>query len=221
MPPRSAVLEQIKVASKAMPLYALLPSLVESAAERGGTASFSRIDDVGGVLPYLFLVVSYMTFVEWGVYWVHRGLHDWRAGYKTLHHVHHKYNKESTLSPFAGLAFSPLDGIAQAMPYALGLCFIPCHFFTHELLLFLTAIWTNSIHDCLDAKCEPIMGAGYHTIHHTTYRHNYGHYFVYMDGLHGTLVSPEEHARALGKGGGGGMGEGEGVGVGEGKEGEE
>ena len=72
--------------------------------------------------------------------------------------MHHKYNKESTLSPFAGLAFAPLDGIAQALPYAIGLFFLPVHFFTHEMLLFLTAIWTNSIHDCLDAGMEPIMG---------------------------------------------------------------
>ena len=39
------------------------------------------------------------------------------------------------------------------------------------------------------------MGAGYHTIHHTTYRHNYGHYTTYMDALFGTLVTPEEYAR--------------------------
>lgn len=32
---------------------------------------------------------------------------------RTLHHIHHKYNKEHTLSPFAGLAFHPLDGILQ------------------------------------------------------------------------------------------------------------
>ena len=37
------------------------------------------------------------------------------------------------------------------------------------------------------------MGAGYHSIHHTTYQHNYGHYFVYMDWLFGTLEWPEEH----------------------------
>ncbi len=37
------------------------------------------------------------------------------------------------------------------------------------------------------------MGAGYHTIHHTTYKHNYGHYFVYMDKLFGTLVTPEDY----------------------------
>lgn len=42
-------------------------------------------------------------------------------------------------------------------------------------------------------RCDPIMGAGYHTIHHTTYKHNYGHYFVYMDKLFGTLVTPEEY----------------------------
>ena len=29
------------------------------------------------------------------------------------------------------------------------------------------------------------MGAAYHTIHHTTYKHNYGHYFIYMDKLFG------------------------------------
>jgi hypothetical protein len=35
---------------------------------------------------------------------------------RTLHYIHHKYNKEHTLSPFAGLAFHPLDGILQVPP---------------------------------------------------------------------------------------------------------
>ena len=47
----------------------------------------------------------------------------------------------------------------------------------------------------LCCRADPIMGAGYHTIHHTTYKHNYGHYFVYMDRLFGTLVTPEEYER--------------------------
>lgn len=38
--------------------------------------------------------------------------------YRTLHHIHHKYNKEHTLSPFAGLAFHPLDGILQVLCYS-------------------------------------------------------------------------------------------------------
>jgi Delta7-sterol 5-desaturase len=98
------------------------------------------------------------------------------------------------MSPFAGLAFHPLDGILQAIPYTLALFIVPMHFLTHELLLFATAFWTSNIHDNLHARLLPVMGAGWHTIHHTTYKHNYGHYFVIMDWLFGTLVSPEEFA---------------------------
>lgn len=109
-----------------------------------------------------------------------------------LHAIHHKYNKEHTMSPFAGLAFHPLDGILQAIPYTLTLFVVPTHFLTHELLLFATVFWTTNIHDNLHGNLLPIMGAGWHTIHHTTYRHNYGHYFVFMDWLFGTLISPAE-----------------------------
>ncbi len=47
------------------------------------------------------------------------------------------------------------------------------------------------------AQVEPIMGAGYHAIHHTTYRHNYGQFFVYMDQLFGTLTTPRQYAESL------------------------
>lgn len=110
-----------------------------------------------------------------------------------LHATHHKYNKEHSLSPFAGLAFNPVDGMLQALPYALCLFVVPMHFLTHGILLFLTAIWTTNIHDNLHGNVLPIMGAGWHTIHHTSYKHNYGHYFVIMDWLFDTLISPEEY----------------------------
>ena len=46
----------------------------------------------------------------------------------------------------------------------------------------------------------PIMGAGYHAIHHTTYIDNYGHYTCTFDSLYGTLTTPEEYREALAKG---------------------
>lgn len=54
-------------------------------------------------------------------------------------------------------------------------------------------IWTTNIHDCLHAKVWPVLGGGYHLIHHTSYKHNYGHYFTYMDWLFNTLETPEEY----------------------------
>ena len=44
------------------------------------------------------------------------------AACRWLHVIHHKYNKGDQMSPFAGLAFHPLDGILQvrAGPVASG-----------------------------------------------------------------------------------------------------
>jgi hypothetical protein len=53
--------------------------------------------------------------VQFGVYWMHRKLHEVRLGYKFLHATHHVYNKENSLSPFAGLAFNPLDGARRPL----------------------------------------------------------------------------------------------------------
>ena len=189
--PRSrTLLTHIKVSMQALPLYSALPVLVEVLVEKGYTMCFPAIGNYG-VPAYLGFFALYMASVEFGVYWMHRLLHDVRPAYKALHYVHHIYNANNTLSPLAGLAFNPLDGILQAVPYAWGLFFIPMHFLTHELLLFATAVWTTNIHDCIDGQCEPIMGAAYHTIHHTTYKHNHGHYFIYMDKLFGTLLPPK------------------------------
>jgi len=184
--------EQIKVSNVAMPLYSLLPAAAEFCAEQGWTMAYARVDNVG--LPlYVLYFFMYMAAVEFGVYWAHRGLHEIKWAYRVLHHAHHKYNKEHTLSPFAGLAFHPIDGICQAISYAIALFFCPMHFLTHEVLLFATGVWTTNIHDCIHGKVFPIMGAGYHTIHHTIYKVNYGHYFTFFDALYNTCVTPEEY----------------------------
>lgn len=192
IPTFEAIKLQMWVSLQAMPFYTLLPTATEHCVLNGWTRAYPRISDVG-YFAYAAQFVLYMTCVEFGVYWMHRSLHEIKWGYKHLHAVHHVYNKESTLSPFAGLAFHPLDGILQALPYSLSLLIVPFHFLTHEFLLFATSVWTTNIHDCLHGRLEPIMGAGYHTIHHTDYKTNYGHYFVYMDYLFGTLLPPDEY----------------------------
>ncbi|XP_010265061.1 PREDICTED: delta(7)-sterol-C5(6)-desaturase-like isoform X2 [Nelumbo nucifera] len=190
IPSTKAMFLQIVVAMKAMPWYCLLPTLSEYMVENGWTRCFSRISDVGWPLYLLYLAV-YLAIVEFGIYWAHRELHDIKPLYKYLHATHHIYNKQNTLSPFAGLAFHPLDGILQAVPHVIAFFLVPTHFTTHIILLFLEAVWTANIHDCIHGNLWPVMGAGYHTIHHTTYRHNYGHYTIWMDWFFGTLRDPD------------------------------
>lgn len=65
----------------AAPLYAALPVVVELLVEAGCTRVYSRVADVG-FAAYLGYFVLYMGLVEVGVYCMHRGLHDFRPGYK-------------------------------------------------------------------------------------------------------------------------------------------
>lgn len=180
---------QMLVSIQAIPMYTMLPPFAEWFIRKGYTLCYAQVDTVGWPM-YAVYFVMYMASVEFGVYWMHRKLHEVRLGYKFLHATHHVYNKENSLSPFAGLAFNPLDGILQAIPYVWTLALVPMHFLTHEALLFATALWTTSIHDCVYGGGEPVMGAGYHLIHHTTYKHNYGHYLTFCDWAFGTLQRP-------------------------------
>ncbi|XXG83717.1 hypothetical protein AAC387_Pa10g1409 [Persea americana] len=191
IPTNEAMLLQIIVAMKAMPWYSALPTVSEYMIESGWTRCFSSISEIG-FPAYLAYLAIYLIIVEFGIYWMHRELHDIKPLYKYLHATHHIYNKQNTLSPFAGLAFHPIDGILQAVPHVIALFLVPTHFLTHVLLLFCECVWTTNIHDCIHGKVWPVMGAGYHTIHHTTYRHNYGHYTIWMDWMFGTLRDPEE-----------------------------
>ncbi|KAJ4794338.1 Delta(7)-sterol-C5(6)-desaturase [Rhynchospora pubera] len=151
IPTNHAMYLQIIVAMKAMPWYSALPSISEYMIESGWTRSFATIGEVGWPMYFVYLAV-YLVIVEFGIYWMHRELHDIKPLYKWLHATHHIYNKQNTLSPFAGLAFHPLDGILQAVPHVLALFIVPCHFTTHVAAIFCEAVWTANIHDCIHGK---------------------------------------------------------------------
>uniref|UniRef100_A0A251UB33 Putative fatty acid hydroxylase n=1 Tax=Helianthus annuus TaxID=4232 RepID=A0A251UB33_HELAN len=102
IPSRKSMLLQIYVAMKAMPWYCLLPTVSEYMVENGWTRCFSRISDVGW-FSYTFNLCLYLVIVEFGIYWMHRELHDIKPLYKYLHATHHIYNKQNTLSPFAAM----------------------------------------------------------------------------------------------------------------------
>jgi hypothetical protein len=73
--------EQMNVSFWALPMYSLLPSITEELCERGYTLTYAHVSDVG-VPKFAACLVLYMAFVEFGVYWMHRGLHDIPWGYK-------------------------------------------------------------------------------------------------------------------------------------------
>lgn len=191
MPSVPEMFQQMKVAISAMHWYALKDAVTTYLVENGYSKVYARIDEVG-LGAYFGYFILYMIFAEFWVYWAHRLVHDVPWLYKNVHQMHHKFNKADSLSPFAGIAHHPLDGTLQVVPYSIGLFIFPIHYFTHYLCLVNAMLWTHNLHDCVDSGLAPIMGAGFHTVHHTTYVDNYGQFFIYFDWLFGTLTAPED-----------------------------
>ena len=178
-------------------IYAALPVLSEYLIENKHTAVYFYVDQIGGWGQYALFFVLYIACVEIGIYWAHRTLHTNKWLYNNIHGPHHSYKSKDQLTPWASIAFHPLDGIIQASPYVICLHFIPVHYFTHFILLFFTGIWATNIHDAMWLDTEPIMGAKYHTMHHTHFVYNYGQFFTFCDAYWGTLREPAKEPAIL------------------------
>lgn len=190
LPTMATMLDQIAVAQSSLFVYAGLPVISEYLIESKLTFAYFYVSDVGG-WPYYFLYLFlYICFVEVGVYWAHRTLHDNKFLYKYVHGLHHKYNTAETMTPWCSIAFNPIDGMIQACPYVIGLFFVPVHYFTHIFMLFFSGIWATNIHDSMWGDTEPIMGSKYHTMHHTHYHYNFGQFFIFCDQIFGSYKAP-------------------------------
>jgi len=190
-PTRETIIDQMQLAQMSLFVYAALPILSEYLIESKVTKVYFYVAEVGW-LNYALYFLCYLTLVEIGIYWMHRTLHENKFLYKYIHGLHHKYNKVNTLTPWASIAFNPLDGILQASPYVIFLFVVPMHYFTHVFLLFFSGVWATNIHDALWGDTEPIMGAKYHTMHHTHYHYNFGQFFIFCDQIFGSYKHPDK-----------------------------
>jgi Delta7-sterol 5-desaturase len=190
-PTWDTIKNQIQLSQASLTIYTLLPVIDEVLIESGYTKVYHTIHEIGGWPSHIATMLLYFACVEIGIYWMHRTLHTNKFLYKHVHLKHHQYKSAETLTPWASIAFHPLDGMLQASPYVFMLPFVPCHYLTHFGLLFFTAIWATYIHDAMDFNVDPVMGSKYHTVHHTHYIYNYGQVFIFCDWFWGTLRIPE------------------------------
>jgi Delta7-sterol 5-desaturase len=182
--------DQMRLSQVSLLVYAGLPVLSEWLIESKFTRVYFYVDDYGWMFYCIYFII-YIALVELGIYWMHRTLHDNKFLFKYVHGLHHEYRTAMTLTPWASIAFNPLDGILQASPYVFFLLFVPVHYFTHVFMLFFSGVWATNIHDAVWGDSEPIMGAKYHTKHHTYLKCNYGQFFTFCDSYFGTLIVPD------------------------------
>jgi hypothetical protein len=114
-PQASVIIDQMLLAQSSLFAYAGLPVFSEYLIEKKWTRTYFYLEEIGGWQCYVLYFFVYLALVDIGVYWVHRTLHENKFLYKYIHGLHHKYNKATTLTPWASIAFNPVDGLLQVM----------------------------------------------------------------------------------------------------------
>ncbi|EXJ80358.1 C-5 sterol desaturase [Capronia coronata CBS 617.96] len=180
---------EIMQTQRAMPVMALLTALCMLAEVRG----YSKLYDTAADAPFpLYNILQFPLFVlftDFGIYWIHRGLHH-PLVYKSLHKPHHKWIMPS---PYASHAFHPIDGFAQSIPYHLYPFLFPLQKYAYVLLFGFINIWTIMIHDGEYYARSPIInGAACHSVHHSLFNYNYGQFTTLWDRLGGSYRKPAD-----------------------------
>lgn len=127
-------------------------------------------------------------------YWTHRMMHHPRL-FKLFHLVHHK---STNPSPWAALAFHPLEALVEVGSFATMIMLIPINFI--HVLVFFLAMMVYNVYGHLGWELYPknfsrhrigkwINTGINHNQHHQYFKGNYGLYFLWWDRWMGTLRS--------------------------------
>jgi lathosterol oxidase len=152
----------------------------------GYTQIYFTVEEYGWA--YLaFSAVAALAFAETGIYWLHRALHTPYL-FRHLHAHHHGYR---TTTPFTSLAFHPVDGFVQSLPYHVFAFVVPINIWLYLVLVFATVIWSVKIHDRVRVlPFDFVNHTGCHTLHHLRCAYNLGQYFTFWDRWCGTYRDP-------------------------------
>jgi lathosterol oxidase len=130
---KNQIRQEIASSMRAVPFINILTLPFFLAEVRGASLLYTDVGDYG----WSWMVISTLLFTVWNdfmIYWIHRLEHH-PSIYKYIHKPHHKWigmlprvshartnqnqvaNCKPVPTPWAALAFHPLDGYVQSLPY--------------------------------------------------------------------------------------------------------
>lgn len=130
-------------------------------------------------------------------YWTHRWMHG-KSIYRMVHRVHHL---STNPSPWAAMAFHPIESVVEGSVIALIAFLFPVH--PLAIGIFLLFMMIYNVYGHLGYELYPkgfsknwigkwINTSVNHNMHHQTIHGNYGLYFLWWDRWMGTLQSNYE-----------------------------
>jgi lathosterol oxidase len=180
---------EIKQSLSSVPGMAVLTVPFFMLEVRGYTKMYDHTSEGPGFWYDIAQFPLFFMFTDFGIYWIHRGLHH-PLIYKHLHKAHHKWIMPT---PYAAIAFHPVDGWAQSLPYHLYPLLFPMQKWAYVFVFIFVQLWTIMIHDGEYVANNPIInGSACHSVHHFAFNYNYGQYFTIWDRIGGSYRKPAE-----------------------------
>jgi len=174
-------------------IFAFVGTLVFATPFRQFTQVYLDFQDYS--LAYFIFSIVLMLFIhDTYFYWTHRWMHL-KPVFKLFHKVHHL---STNPSPWAALAFHPLEAIVEASVIIVIVVLIPVHPFSIGIFLLLMMLY--NVYGHLGYELYPkafsrsFMGKWIntsfsHNQHHQYFEGNYGLYFLFWDRWMKTLRS--------------------------------
>ncbi|KJZ75120.1 Putative C-5 sterol desaturase [Hirsutella minnesotensis 3608] len=180
---------EIKQACSAMPGIAFLSVPLVLLGVRGHSKMYDTTDDGPGLWYDILQFPLFILFTDSCTYWIHRALHQ-SFIYKNVHKCHHRF---IIPTPYASLAFHPLEGFAMSLPYHIFGFIFPFQKLAYLFFFMFINIWILFVHDGEYLISNPVInGAACHTIHHHYFNFNYGQYTTLWDRLCGSYRKPPD-----------------------------
>ncbi|KAK4245492.1 fatty acid hydroxylase superfamily-domain-containing protein [Corynascus novoguineensis] len=187
---KNQIRQEIASSMSAVPFINILTLPWFLAEVRGHSLLYDKVSDYG--VSWMFIsTVLFMVWNDFLIYWIHRLEHHPRV-YKYIHKPHHKW---IVPTPWAALAFHPLDGYVQSLPYHMFVFICPVQKYLYMVLFGLVQIWTILIHDgdMISGHWleKYINSPAHHTLHHMYFTVNYGQYFTWADSYFDSHRAPQ------------------------------
>lgn len=189
-PDKVSIGREIKWSLLTVTITAVLATMLVLLVQSGQTQMYFHIREYGWIyfsLSTIGFIVLYDTYY----YWLHRFMHlRWVFPY--VHRVHHLSH---TPSPWAILAFNPIESALEFMIYPLAIFLFPLHPVSVLIFIIYNAA-VNALghtgHEFMPraAGTHPFFKWGltitHHEMHHLKVRYNFGIYFNFWDRIMGT-----------------------------------
>lgn len=157
----------------------------------GYTQVYFKVSEYGWgyfVLSIILIIFLHDTYF----YWMHRMIHH-KSVYKYVHRVHHL---STNPSPWAAMAFHPLEAVLEAGIIVLVAFAFPVH--PLAIGIFLLFMMVYNVYGHLGYELYPkgfsksrigrwVNTSVNHNMHHQYFKGNYGLYFLFWDRWLGTL----------------------------------